>query len=881
MTGKINNDDLPKDGMTRDYLYEILEGDGQPVIRIVSFLRNKTALKIPEKINNIPVTEIGGNAFRVNDKLRSLFIPAGIVRIGIQQIPGCFGLENIIVDTKNSEYSSIDGILFDKKGETLIYYPFARKGSYRIPPGVLRIGPHAFSDRSNLDGIVLPDGLLEIGGRAFENCAFGGSLDLPSSLREIGSHSFFGCSSITSVTIPPITEIPECSFGGCRSLASVVISDGVRAIDGFAFDGCGSLVSVTIPESVKSIEWFAFKGCDSLESVVIPLSVEHIDKSAFEGCEKLNKENIFRDGVFYDRTGETLVACLREKAGTCVIPEGVTVIRNGAFRDCLKLRSIVFPKSLYSIGGNAFINCPNLDKATIAEIKQITDKEKEAVKDLKYLFAYEAYTLHLDKNTCDITGYRGQGGHVEIPKSIKGNKVIYIEIDAFKNQESISSVTIPDTVTHIMSCAFEGCTGLKEITIPFSVATINNDAFESCVNLEKINVDENNECYTSIDGVLFDKKGETLLCYPAGKTDLFGPPPQMKHIQGRNDAFSLKMKLSGRDRAGINGLIHRVYPDWGMEKIDGQTVRVTKYVEAGGVWIISSEINGARVTEIGECVFAESRFVPEETEVPAGIISIRSDSFTGERGLGVEALTAVTVDPANLVYRSIGGVVFNKEADTLVCFPGGKKGPYVIPESVQKIGKGAFLGCRHITSIVIQEKVTEIPCETLALNANLKEINVDPENRVFRSIDGVLFSKDAAVLFACPAGRKGKYRIPNGVKVINEDAFINCVKLNSIVIPNGVQEIKTGAFADCAGLVSIALPESVVSIEEYAFARCENLKSISLPSGLKHIGEKAFSDCHKLSEKFRDRIRRRFGEEPFHSVNDTGFYLDDDDALQL
>lgn len=467
----------------RDFLYEISEGGGRPEICIVLITGNKKALKIPGKINNIPVTRIGGNAFRGAGKLRSLAIPAGVARIGVQRIPGCFGLESITVDKNNNEYSSIDGVLFDKAGETLIYYPCGRKGGYRVPPGVRRVGPYAFSDRRNLAGIILPRGLLEIGAEAFANCVFGGRLDLPPGLRRIGAGAFSGCASITSVAVPPVTEIAGRTFGGCRSLASAVISCGVTAIGDSAFDGCVSLVSAAIPESVKSIGVFAFRGCAGLESVSIPHSVEKIDKDAFNGCEKLNRENISRDGVFYDKTGKELVACLREKAGTCVIPEGVAVIRNGAFRDCPGLTSIVFPKSLCSIGETAFGNCPGLDGETRAQIKRITDKETEAVKDFVCLPAGESWALHADENTCEITGYCGKGGHVDIPGIIKGNRVVYIESGAFENQENISSVSIPDTVTHIQSRAFKGCTGLREITIPASVRVIGENAFAGCSNL--------------------------------------------------------------------------------------------------------------------------------------------------------------------------------------------------------------------------------------------------------------------------------------------------------------------------------------------------------------------------------------------------------------
>ncbi len=174
----------------------------------------------------------------------------------------------------------------------------------------------------------------------------------------------------------------------------VVIPEGVKEIDNQAFTGCKGLASVTIPESVRKIRFYAF-GESSLQSVTIPKSVQSIEESAFCECENLTSVT-FQDredapgieqDIFYNSPNITNVAIPRcvarialalfentlwlKKLGefavvdhflikyqgretNVVIPEGVTEIGCGTFRDCANLQSVTIPKSVEEIDKSAF-----------------------------------------------------------------------------------------------------------------------------------------------------------------------------------------------------------------------------------------------------------------------------------------------------------------------------------------------------------------------------------------------------------------------------------------------------------------------------------------------------------------------------------------------
>jgi hypothetical protein len=342
------------------------------------------AVTIPETINPLPVTTIGGYAFDYCTSLTSITIPNSVTSIGSDAfryctsltnvvlgnsvtsiwygafedctsltsitIPnsvtsiemwafsGCTSLTSIAVDSANPTYSSLDGVLFNKSQTTLIQCPGGKAGSYSIPNSVTSIGRWAFDYCTSLTSITIPNSVTSIGGWAFS-----------------------GCTSLTNITIPNgITNIEMSAFSGCASLTSIVIPNSVTSIGGNAFQGCTSLTSIVIPNSVTSIGewqrlfevlwmWFeAFSGCTSLTAIEV---------------DPANPAYSSLDGVLFDKSQTALIQCPGGKAGSYSIPNSVTSIGHRAFASCTSLSNVVIGNSVTYIGHGAFSGCTSLRAA--------------------------------------------------------------------------------------------------------------------------------------------------------------------------------------------------------------------------------------------------------------------------------------------------------------------------------------------------------------------------------------------------------------------------------------------------------------------------------------------------------------------------------------
>jgi hypothetical protein len=167
------------------------------------------------------VTSVDSNAFDSCANLISIIIPDGVARIHPDMFDGCTNLTSITVDTDNANYSSIDGVLFNKNKTTLIQFPRGKGGSYTIPTSVTSIGESAFAGCTNLTSITIPSSVTSIGNHAFYGCTNLTSIAIPSSVTSIG-RSAFEDSSLTTVTIAdgqigfksPTNNPPGVSFFG-------------------------------------------------------------------------------------------------------------------------------------------------------------------------------------------------------------------------------------------------------------------------------------------------------------------------------------------------------------------------------------------------------------------------------------------------------------------------------------------------------------------------------------------------------------------------------------------------------------------------------------------------------------------------------------------
>ena len=157
------------------------------------------ALVIPSTYEEKPVTSIGSWVFYGCTKLTRVTIPDSVTGIGYAAFSKCGSLKSIDVGEGNTEYSSEDGVLFDKNKTVLIHFPAGKGGHYTIPDGVTSIGDHAFIKCISLTSVTIPDSVTSIEALAFRDCFGLKSVRIPDSITNIKSAAFSSCSNLKSI----------------------------------------------------------------------------------------------------------------------------------------------------------------------------------------------------------------------------------------------------------------------------------------------------------------------------------------------------------------------------------------------------------------------------------------------------------------------------------------------------------------------------------------------------------------------------------------------------------------------------------------------------------------------------------------------------------
>lgn len=319
---------------------------------------------VPKSLKTVIITGGDGiytNAFWECDSIISITLPESLENVDNYAFWNCNSLEEIKVPSDNAYYTSVDGVLFDKEGTTLILYPNGKGADYIIPEGVTGIAEMAFAGRLSLERITIPDSMTSIEKSAFSSCYSleavyisdieawckvifeNGSanplcndktelylndelvtnLVIPDSILTINNNAFYNYKSLVGVTIGnTVTAIGEDAFNGCTSLTNAVISDSVTEIDDRAFKGCTLLASVTIGRNVSIIGIEAFMNCKSLVNITLPASLTQIGERAFQGCTSLVTVRVNRGGS-----------------------NGITTLGINAFYNCTSLATISVPYS--------------------------------------------------------------------------------------------------------------------------------------------------------------------------------------------------------------------------------------------------------------------------------------------------------------------------------------------------------------------------------------------------------------------------------------------------------------------------------------------------------------------------------------------------------
>lgn len=456
----------------------------------------------------------------------------------------------------------------------------------------------------------------------------------------------------------------------------------------------------------------------------------------------------------------------------------------------------------------------------------------------------------IDEDCIAITGYRGEGGMVEIPSTIDGMKVTIIGslqqlVDGVqdgsgnistpdqKETKPITGIKVPDTVKYIDEDAFEYCPDIENIELYDGLIQIGYHALDGTKwyesqpdgNVYIGNVYYAYKCDDYDDPGISIKDGTKVIAEGAFRSlDILGPQfiPRSYTLDSDgemviNDKYEEELKqYEVKEEAQENALAGVVIPDsveWiGRLAFEGPNTddlvipdSVTKVGAQSG---LDNDVDGYK-----NKVYCDWRYKEDDQLMIKG----------GTRCIAELAFSTIGSSDARTTHI--------KEFSTII-----------LPDSLCDIG--------------LPEPGYEIYTDTWGVSSdgwgfdhvdNLTEIKVGDNNQYYCSVDGVLFNKDKTELIAFPRSKSVEgYQIPDTVKKIGGNAFRNREDLTSIVIPESVTCIGNYAFTG-TNLTSITIPDSVRYIGAYAFNNCKELTDVKIGSGVTVIGAAAFDGCKNLT----------------------------------
>ena len=504
--------------------------------------------------------------------------------------------------------------------------------------------------------------------------------------------------------------------------------------------------------------------------------------------------------------------CYVSGIGTCtdtdvVIPSeyngmAVTGIGYQAFYNCSGLTSVTIPDSVTSIGIDAFFNCSGLTSVTIPD--SVTSIGNSAF-----------------YNCSGLTSVTIGDGVTSIGRA------------AFSYCTGLTSITIPNSMTSIGNNAFSDCSGLTSITIPNSVTSIGEAAFADCDDLTSIVVEDSNEFYCSIDGVLFDKSVTTIICYPKGKQDTdYTVSNGVTSIEGYafHDCDNLT-NVSLPD--GLTVIGHYVFA-----LCDG-LVSVT----------IPKDVGHIGISAFHSCVALTDIYY-------TGAESDWANTIIGD---GNSKLTSVTIhyNSAPVHFHAYEPIVTEPTCTmqgytTYTC----ECGDSYVDDYTNVLGHS------------FDENNVCGTCGAVLVVSEGLEFTSNGDGTCTLIGVGTCTDTNIVIPYEC-----------NGMTVtaIGERAFFNCNTLESVVIPDSVTVIHTYAFAGCRNLMSVTVGLGVTTVEESAFAGCLklieviNLSSLELTLGAETNGRIAF-----YAKEIHDGESKMIKTEEyiFYPLDDTYYLVD-------
>lgn len=768
-------------------------------------------------------------------------------------------LKAINASANNTIFSSVDGVLFDKKGERLIQYPRARAAEtagdarvYTVPATVQEICSWAFSSVIDLTKIVIPPSVRVIDEYAFTNfykCFLLEEIEfLPlSRLASVGSYAFMEISSIKEIVLTAVIP-PSVGAGIFSADAEVTVTVPVGAFELYN-SSAWNMHQATLKkgeEAEKFVVSFDTVGGESLAAVSAsyikdsPIAVkagyvhggwffdaEYRTPAAFPMAVYENVKLYARwykaqsgtEGVVLGlkSDGSYTVTSYVGSASVVYVPTSysgalVTEIADRAFSGCLGVEEVYLPESIKTVGENAFAATSS---SNYMRLRYINLEETEISEIKRYAFRYCVF---------------------------------------------LDNVVLPSTLEKIGNGAFSDCVSLSAIALP-NVLEIGDFVFSGCSSLSAISAGADS-AFSSVDGVLFSKDGSELYRFPENKnTAEYIIPDGVRYI--RPEAFfgvSRLKKLTFTSDAEIG--VRAFYYCTALEEL---------YASAG-------------VTELGFSAFKYSSL--HYIYIGASVAELALD-FSD-----LDLMLEIEVAESNAAYASFEGALYNKKYDELYYFPSGRSSA-VLHEGLKKIGAAAFsfsnierlslgdieeigyrafYGCDRLISFVASSvksigeeafvgaarlSVVQLSCGAPSFGRNALSsekvrvyvpeqyvsgyINALGENFQIRSSTTVVDGLEVELI-------NGEYYI-----IRKETTGKSDVEIPAYIGETPVKEIAREAFS--FGNIRVFIPKEVEKVANYAFAY-SSVSTVIFELGSAAVGEGryVFSDAEYLTNLVMDAV---------------------------
>ena len=399
------------DETASDFEYNVFT---ENLIEITSYKGSETDLTIPSKIDGYTVAGLVSGAFENCTSLVSVKIPDTVEYIDSNVFCGCSALKSIEVDANNSEYSSENGVLFNKNKDTIVAYPMGKEDtSYVVPDGVKIIDDFAFAFCYGLESIIVPDSVRYLGDAAFLFCIKLESVTLGNGIAYIGNtvFSYSAFYNNESNWENDGLYIGKYLLNVSENVGEVFwVKGGTEVIADCAFSSCEKLVSVMLPETITSIGETMFYECPLIENIVVNGN-GGVYSSEYGVLYKGNSLAVYPQGKvdkkFNIPAGTDNICDYaffdNQNLKNVILPDSVKSIGNSAFSGCSALTSVTIGKNVKSIGIYAFFNCLSLKSI------KLSDTTTE-IGDSAFGYYYENDTF---KTVDGFTVYGNKGSEAE------------------------------------------------------------------------------------------------------------------------------------------------------------------------------------------------------------------------------------------------------------------------------------------------------------------------------------------------------------------------------------------------------------------------------------------------------------------------------------